>query len=110
MRKGKYKTPDDVGVEVLEFDADNKIAYVRFSDGLARWAAENEYSAWTSLEPSKAFEGVPEVEAIIEAVDSETETITIEIVEEPVELKDEDVAEVVEEKPKRKRTTKKKDK
>jgi hypothetical protein len=99
MTKGKYKTIHGASVEVLDFDEANLIVYVRFDDGVCRWAAQAEYSEWESLDVSPTT-----------TTTEQTETIIIEVVAEPIEIKDEDVAEVeaVKEKPKKKTTTTKK--
>lgn len=48
--KGKYTTQAGESVEVLNFDADNKIAYADFKNGECKWVGENEYSLWVSEE------------------------------------------------------------
>jgi len=56
--KGQYKTKDQETVQVLEFDAANKM--VRISAG---WVGEPEYATWVKLtdETEDAFSGEPEL-------------------------------------------------
>ena len=110
--RGKYKTPSGQILEVTQFDEANKIACVNV-DGLHnKWYSENEYSAWESLEPTD----ITVTEEVTETV-STAETVVFEVEPEPSlpEVAEEvpitpEAEPVLKEKPKKKRTTKKKSK
>lgn len=100
--KGKYKTQSGETVEVLNFDENNKIAYVDFGNGDVHWTAQSDYGGWTSVD-KKSSEPIVEQEEIkeedvsepvpdvVEEVNEETQTehteepsaTTEEVVEKP---------------------------
>ena len=56
--KGKYKKPDGEIVNVVDFDAANRMAYVQVSVGHFKWYPKSEYETWVS---ESAVEPIPEV-------------------------------------------------
>lgn len=88
--KGKYKTENGLIVEIVEYDAINRSVMVTVNGRGCEWFPEKEIEKWECLEPIKEVSQEP-----IESID---------------ETSDESIHQEAEEKPKKKRTYKKKPK
>lgn len=89
--KGKYKTDKGQIVEIVEHDTVNRSVMVTINGRGCEWFPEKEIDKWECLEPEEEKEEVP-----------------AEIIEEPMVTEEIEEISEPEEKPKRKRTTKKK--
>lgn len=48
MKAGQYTNEKGEAINVIDFDADNKIALVRLDSGGQQWFPESDYSKWVS--------------------------------------------------------------
>lgn len=96
--KGVYKTKEGSKVEVIDFDEANKIAMIKLNDSQNKWVDEAEYSTWEKEE---------ENDVVIEQSDESDLGETV-LEYQGGETEEQSNEENSEEKPKRKRTIKKK--
>jgi len=75
MKNGKYKNRQGEDINVIDFDAENKIALVKLSSGGQKWFAESDYGTWVSndtAEMPKIY--IPDIPAQIIDKPSKKET------------------------------------
>lgn len=96
--KGKtFKTPEGTLYKVLDFDEINKMAYINTEGSRHRWVHEPEYNTWVETDIYGDF--IPDIPA---QMSEEQVTVSHQTTDENDVIEED----VIEEKPKRKRTIK----
>lgn len=110
--KGIYKTKEGSKVEVIDFDEANKIALIKLSEQQNKWVDESEYSTWEKYEEPEASEELLEEEVVVEEELVADDEVQLTEQEEQLagEIATDFENEVKSDKPKKKRTIKKKTK